>query len=64
MLNKYYGIELRKLGKVNLVLLIDFIMFLIEFIVLIMLDVDVSFVICVLFLVIKESFLFLVLFIL
>lgn len=39
-------------------------MFLIEFIVLIMLDVDVSFVICVLFLVIKESFLFLVLFIL
>lgn len=64
MLNKYYGIELRKLGKVNVVLLIDFIMFLIEFIVLIMLDVDVSFVICVLFLVIKESFLFLVLFIL
>lgn len=39
-------------------------MFLIEFIVLIMLDVDVSFVICVLFLVIEESFLFLVLFIL
>lgn len=63
-MNKYYGIELRKLRKVNVVLLIDFIMFLIEFIVLIMLDVDVSFVICVLFLVIKESFLFLVLFIL
>lgn len=60
MSNKHHGTELRKLGKVNLVLLTDSIMFLTEFIAPIMSDADVSFVIRASSPVIKESSLSLV----